>query len=98
MRSLARPAKEPSEAAKGARVRAARGKEKKPATAGSRQQAARACLREGDIVLSAGAGSGNASASSKARQHREEKERGSQHCQCFTACPPRGIPEEVSFR
>jgi hypothetical protein len=42
------------------------------------EQAARACLREGDAVLSAGAGSSNASASSKARQHRGEKERGSQ--------------------
>jgi hypothetical protein len=44
------------------------------------EQAARACLREGDAVLSARAGSSNASASSKARQHRGEKERGSQ-CQ-----------------
>jgi hypothetical protein len=42
------------------------------------EQVARACLREGDAVPSAGAGSRNASASSKARQHRGEKERGSQ--------------------
>jgi hypothetical protein len=43
-----------------------------------RQQAACACLREGDALLSAGAGSSNASTSSKARQHRGEKERGNQ--------------------
>jgi hypothetical protein len=45
MCSLARPIEEPGEAAKGVRVRAARGKEKKPATAGSRQHV-RACVKE----------------------------------------------------